>query len=194
MGTPGSSQRAIVQVDREGTVLSTGTADRVTVPPPSSIAHPLPLMMRPDGKFASHLGRVSSSRRDPPSGVKPTDSIPVPFVLYDATGAVTDTIGWAGRPPPRLWRPPSEDNIEIRTIQVGDRRQLVPSPPSGLPWWMPLSDGYLLIETPLAETQGEGVLTVTRFGLVGDTLFSRALHYDPVPYSEAAPGGTETAG
>jgi hypothetical protein len=136
----------------------------VTVPLSTSIAHLLPWMMRPDGKFTSYLGRVSSSRRDPPSGVKPTDSIPVPFVLYDATGSVTDTIGWAGRPPPRLWRPPSEDNTEFRTIQVGDRRQLVPSPPSGLPWWMPLSDGYLLIETPLAETQGDGVLTVTPSG------------------------------
>jgi len=73
-----------------------------------------------------------------------------------------------------------------RAIVQVDRRQLVPSPPSGLPWWMPLSDGYLLIETPLAETQGDGVLTVTRFGLVGDTLFSRALHYEPVPYSAAA--------
>jgi hypothetical protein len=175
----------ITLFDRKGTVLSTGRPDLVTVPLPGSSGHVLPWMMRPDGKFTSHLARVASYRGDPPTGVQPTDSIPVPLVLFDATGAVTDTIGWAGRPPPRMWRPPSEDHTELNIIQVGDRRLMVPSPPTTLPWWEALLDGYLLIETPLAENRKDGVFTVTRFGLSGDTVYSRALHYEPILYSEA---------
>ena len=173
----------ITLFDLRGTVLSTGTAERVMVPLPSSIAHVLPWIMRPDGRFISHLARVSSGRRDPPSGVEATDSITVPFVLFDATGAVTDTVGWAGRPPPRLWRPPSEYDGEMKSIEVGGNQRFVPQPPSGLPWWLPQLDGYILIESPLAEAEGEGILMFTRFGLAGDTIFSRVVRYDPVPYS-----------
>jgi hypothetical protein len=113
--------------DRKGEVLSTGTADRVMVPLPAGFAHVRPWAMRPDGRFISSVSGVGSNRRDPPTGVKPTDSIPTPFVLYAATGSVTDTIGWAGRPPPRLWRPPSEYRWEATTIEIGGRQQYVPA-------------------------------------------------------------------
>ena len=141
----------ITLFDRDGALLSTGRAERVTVPLPHSYGQVLPWSMRPDGKFTSHLGRVGSNRGDPPTGVKATDSIPVPFVLFDATGAVTDTIGWTGRPPPRMWRPPSDDDNEYAFVDIGGRWMSVPSPPTTLPWWAPLSDGYLLVEVPLAE-------------------------------------------
>lgn len=171
--------------DLGGDVLSTGTIDQVMVPLPSSFATVRPWAMRPDGMFISAVSGVRSSRRDPPTGVTATDSIPTPFLLYDATGSVTDTIGWAERPPPRFWRPPSEYRMEMRSIEIAGRQQFVPGPPSGLPWWLNQLDGYLLVETPLAEAPGEGVLTLTRIGLVGDTVFSRDLFYDPIPYSDA---------
>jgi hypothetical protein len=175
----------ITLFDRDGALLSTGRVERVIVPLPDSYGQVLPWSMRPDGKFTSSMGRVGFSRDDPPSGVKATDSIPVPFVLFDATGAVTDTIGWAGRPPPRMWRPPSEDDVEYQFVDIGGRRMSVPSPPTMLPWWEPLADGYLLVEVPLAENPQDGVFTVTRVGLAGDTVYTRAIHYQPVRYSAA---------
>lgn len=182
--TVDSGRNRLTLFDRAGTILSTGTAQTVLVQLPSGFGYVRPRTMRSDGKFTGHMSEVSSRRGAPPSGVEPTDSIPVPFVLFDATGAVTDTIGWAGRPPPRMWRPPSEYSYEIRRIQVGGREQFVPSPPPGTPWWEPLTDGYLLIETPLAESREDGVLKVTRIGLHGDTVFHRAHRYVPRPYSE----------
>jgi hypothetical protein len=175
----------ITLFDRSGAVLSTGKVDPVPVRLPASYGHVLPLSMRPDGKFTSQLSRVAYNPNGEATGVKPTDRIPVPFVLFAATGEVTDTIGWAPRPPPRMWRPPSEDDSRFPSIQVDGRRMSVPEPPTRLPWWVGLPDGYLLVETPLADAPEDGTFTVTRFGLSGDTVYRRTLHYRPVPYSAA---------
>jgi hypothetical protein len=172
--------------DRDGSLLSSGTAQRVAVPlPATSVGYLLPWSMRPDGKFTSHFGAVASSPNASPTNLQPTDSIPVPMLLFDTTGEVTDTIGWAGRPPPRMWRPPSQDDTQLEAVQVGGRRMMVPSPPTAMPWWEPLLDGYLLIETPLALSREGGVVMVTRIGLAGDTVYSRQLDYRPVPYAGA---------
>jgi hypothetical protein len=141
--------------------------------------------MRLDGKFTSRMGRIASNPNTPPTGVQATDRIPVPLVLFDASGAVTDTIGWAGRPPPRLWRPPAQDDLRFESVEVDGRRAAVPSPPTALPWWESFLDGYLVVATPLAQNAEDGVFTVTRFGLSEDTIFTRALHYEPTPYSAA---------
>ena len=170
----------ITLFDRDGTVLSARRTQSVAVPLPRGYGHILPWIMRPDGKFMGHFGRVRVGR-NPPTGVQPTDSIPVPFVLFAATGAVTDTIGWAGRPPPRMWRPPAEDDYRLEFIG----RHIVPWPPTTNPRWLPLADGYALVEAPPAETQEGGVFTVTRFGLSGDTVYTRTLHYRPIRYSAA---------
>ena len=173
----------ITLFDRDGTVLSARRTQSVVVPLPGGYGYVLPRMMRPDGKFMGHLGMVSFSRNDPPTGVQPTDSIPVPFVLFAATGAVTDTIGWAGRPPPRIWRPRAEDDFRLESIDVGGGRHFVPRPPTTIPQWLPLADGYLLVEAPLAQTHEDGAFTVTRFGVSGDTVYSRMFHYQPIRYS-----------
>ncbi len=175
----------ITLFDRDGTVLSARRTESVVVPLPGGYGHVLPWMMRPDGKFTSHFARVSGRRNNPPTGVEPTDSIPVPFVLFDPTGAVTDTIGWAGRPPPRMWRPPAEDDFRLEFIEVGGGRHIVPWPPTTMPRWVALPDGYALVEAPLRQTQEDGVFTVTRFGLSGDTVYTRTLHYRPIRYSAA---------
>jgi hypothetical protein len=175
----------ITLFDRHGNVLSARLAESVVVPLPRSYGYVLPWSMRSDGKFTSHLSRVAFNRNDPPTGVDPTDSIPVPFVLFDPTGAVTDTIGWAGRPPPRMWSPVSNDDPRIEFVQIRGRRAIVPMAPITTPWWEALPDGYLLVENPRAQTPDDGVFMVTRFGLSGDTVYHRALHYRPVRYTAA---------
>jgi hypothetical protein len=175
----------ITLFDRQGNLLSARRAESVAVPLPVGYGYVLPWTMRPDGKFIGHLARVSYWRDDPPTGVEPTDSIPVPFVLFDATGAVTDTIGWAGRPPPRMWHPPSNDDRRLEFVQIQGRRLMVPMAPITTPWWEALTDGYLLVENPLAHTPDDGVFMVTRFGLSGDTVYHRTLHYSPLRYSAA---------
>ncbi|MBT8398521.1 MAG: hypothetical protein KJN92_16215, partial [Gemmatimonadetes bacterium] len=154
---------------RDGTVLSTGRFETLLVTLPSSFGYIMPRVMRPDGRFTGYMSAVGGGRGGEPTGVEPTDSIPVPFVLFEATGAVADTIGWAGRPPPRLWRPPSEDRREMSFIDVGGNRQMLPQPPTGVPWWQAVADGYILTEAPPPQNPEQGVLNVSRIGLHGDT-------------------------
>lgn len=176
----------ITLFDREGTVLSTGRTDGLRVPLPGrQFGHVLPWRMRPDGQFAGNFSYITYPRDTAPTGVQPTDSIPFPWVLFDPTGSITDTLGWAPKPPPRMWRPPSEDDIRFRWIQVGDQRFTVPAPPTALPWWEPLLDGYLVVDTPRPTDGDDAVFTVSRLGLHGDTVYSRTLHYEPVPYAAA---------
>lgn len=170
---------------RDGTLLSASRAADVLVALPRGYGHVLPWIMRSDGRFAGWMGMIGSMATQPPSGVQPTDSIPMPLVLFDATGAVTDTAGWAPWPPPHMWHPPSAGDEEFKMVQVGGRPHMVPMPPSRHPWWEPLSEGYLSIETPLPETADHGVFSVTRVGLRGDTVYHREYHYMPVRYTSA---------
>ena len=165
--------------DRRGRVLSTGRTQGVRVSLPASQGFVRPRFMRSDGLFTSHLDMVGSSRNDPSSGVNPGDSIPVPHVLFDATGQVTDTIGWAPRPPPRMWSPPIQSPTRQTSIEVGGRRYHTPYAPGAVPWWEPLRDGYVVVESPLASSEREGSISVMRFDLVGDTVFTTTLRYRP---------------
>jgi hypothetical protein len=174
----------ITLFDRSGTLISTGRTDGVRVFLPQGFGTVLPWTMRADGRFTGYMGRVTYPRDVEPTGVEPSDSIPVPMVLFDASGAVTDTIGWAGRPPPRMWRPPWEEESEFRTVDVGGRTFMAPRAPTTLPWWEAQADGYLAIEVPRPEAGADGLIEVIRIGLVGDTLWRRELTYDPVPYSD----------
>ena len=171
----------ITLFDRSGALLSTGAIQPVMVPIPSGMGHVLPLRMRADGLFTSHLLRVSFAQDAP--AVDPTDSIPVPMVLFHANGTVADTIGWAGRPPPRMWRPPAEQPSEPELVEVAGRRFFAPTPPTTLPSWLPLADGYVLVETPLPTGIDDAAFSVTRIGLHGDTLYHRTFHYAPVRYT-----------
>ena len=173
----------ITLFDRQGHVLSTGRTDGVRVHLPRSIGSVLPHAMRPDGTFTSFFSRISSASGAPESGVEPTDSIPFPMVLFDASGAVIDTIGWAGRPPPRIWRPPSERGARPEIVTIDGQRLWVPSPPPNLPWWLPVMDGYVVVEAPPPESEAESEFTVIRMGLRGDTIYSRDIRYEPVPYT-----------
>lgn len=140
--------------------------------------------MLPDGRITSHFGLVAASRDRASTGVRESDSIPFPFVLYDASGAITDTIGWADRPPPRMWRPASADDPQPVFVEVGGGRRVAPSPPSVMPWWLTLPDGYIVVDAPVPQSE-EGTLTITRIGLNRDTVYSRALHYRAARYGAA---------
>lgn len=174
----------ITLFDRRGTLLSTGNVERVAIPLPRSYGFLLPNLLRPDGRFMSSMGLIAYNMRGEVTGVEPTDSIPVPFILFDPSGAVTDTVGWTPRPPPRMWRPPDEDDTQFNVITVSGQRFLVPSPPTSLPQWFTLADGYIAVETPPAANPDEGSIHVTRLSLTGDTVFSRTLRYTPTRYTE----------
>jgi hypothetical protein len=179
-----SSAGRITLFDRAGNVLSTGRTDGLMIPIWGSYGWVLPRAMRPDGLFTGELSRVGASRGLPPSPVQDTDTVPVPRVLFDATGAVVDTIGWDGAPPPRMARPPSQE-IDYRRVEVGGRRLMVPTPPPPLPLWEALHDGRLVLEQAVAPGELEGGFTITRLDLERDTVFRRTYHYTPLAYSQA---------
>lgn len=175
----------ITLFDREGELLSARRVDDVVVKLPAAYAYLGPRTIRPDGNFVGHIVGVASNRNSPDTGVEPTDRIPVPFVLFDATGAALDTIGWAPRPPPRMWHPPQPGEEPIKFIEVGGQRRVVPSAHLTLPWWLPLPDGYILVDAPQARSPEDGTFTVMRFGLQGDTVYARTVHYHPIRYTSA---------
>jgi hypothetical protein len=167
---------------RDGQLLSAATPDAVTLPLPAGLGHVNPRGMRPDGLFFSDLSSVSFSRDAPASPVQPSDSIPVPRVLFDATGAVVDTIGWDASPPPRLVPPPGYVSAPSEMIEMGSNRYRVPVPPSALPTWTALGDGRIIFDQPL-PTEVDATFTVTRLDLARDTVYSRRIHYRPESYT-----------
>lgn len=174
----------ITLFDRTGNVLSTGTTNGLRVPLPTGYGYVLPMSMRPDGTFTSSLSRVAVSANDPATGVQAGDSIPVPRVRFDAAGSILDTIGWAPTPPPRLV-PPAAHRPERQRITFAGREYTVPEPPSELPRWHDLDDGYISVEVPYATTPDAGTITVSRIGLTNDTVYSRVLNYQPQPFTAA---------
>ena len=173
--------RRITLFSRDGTLLSTGTAQPVSIPfPGGRIGSVLPVSMRPDGLFISDLMRISYGGEDPP-GVKLSESTPVPRVVFDVTGVVVDTVGWDASPPPRMVPPPDfQGRFEV--AQLGTTRFTVPQPSTGLADWHPLHDGRIIFEQPV-PTQPEASLIVTRLELDGDTVYSRVIHYDASPFT-----------
>ena len=169
--------------DRRGNLLSANRAESLPIPLPSGAGWLVPWQMRADGLFIGHFARVSFSQTD--SAPVDTDSIPFPFVRFDPSGAVQDTVGWSAAPPPRMWSPPSERSPEPEMIDVGGRPRMVPAPPPTTPWWVPLSDGYLLVDPAPEAATADGTFSVTRFGLSGERVFHREIPSPPVPYSEA---------
>ena len=183
--TVSAGDNRITLFDREGTVLSARRYESVLVALPDGHGHILPWAMRPDGRFTSYLGRRTWYGSDESgAGVSPDDDIRWPFVLFDATGAVIDTIGWAGRTPPGMWHP-GEAEWQPTILQIGGRQWWVPEPPRDVPEWGTLQDGYVLAEAHAPETDEDATFTVTRFGLAGDTVYSRTFHYRPIRYSSA---------
>ncbi len=170
---------------RDGEVLQTGTAERVVVPLPEALGVIVPQSLTDDGTFIGHFGLIMSNRGNEPTGVEPTDSIPWPLVSFAPSGEVVDTLGWVPKPPPRMWRPPWEADVDYRMVDIAGRRLMVPRPPTTLPMWYSVGTDRLIVETPAPATGASGAMTVTRVALEGDTLFHQVLAYTPVPYVDA---------
>jgi hypothetical protein len=173
----------ITLFDRAGTVVATGRTPGLRIPLHSAYGYVLPARMRPDGLFTGWLNRVASSARDTATGVQPGDRIPVPRVLFDADGAVVDTIGMMSSPPPRMVPPPGYGANRFERITVGSGSYLVPDPPTELPTWLALDDGHIVVDVRYATTQDADSFAVTRINLAGDTVYHRTLGYRPERYT-----------
>lgn len=175
----------ITLFDRDGEVRSTGRVEQARVALPTCAGLLRPIGMRSDGLFPSEMRSIFCTRDDPESDVEEGDSIPVPRVLFDAAGAVVDTVGWDPIPPPTMVTPPGAPERERRQVTVDDDRYTVPTPPRGLPAWAPLLDGRIILDAPVPEPDGRGSFAVTRRGLEGDTIYRRVFAYDAEPYTDS---------
>lgn len=173
----------ITLFDRAGTVVATGRTPGLRIPLHSAYGYVLPARMRPDGLFTGWLNRVAGSARDTATGVQQGDSIPVPRVLFDAAGAVVDTIGMMSSPPPRMVPPPGYGANRFERITVGSGSYLVPDPPTELPMWHALDDGHIVVDVHYATTQAADSFAVTRINLAGDTVYHTTLGYRPERYT-----------
>lgn len=171
--------------DLEGEVVATGIADRVIVPLPEALGFVVPESLQDDGAFVGHFGMVASNRDGDPTGVAPTDPIPWPLVRFDPSGTVLDTLAWVPQPPPRMWRPPTDQPAPYKMIEISGRRMIVPSPPTRLPAWYPLGTERLIVDTPPPAAADVATMTVTRVALAADTVFHHDLSYTPLPYTDA---------
>ena len=172
---------------RTGEILSSGKTPGVKILlPGKAIGTVYPYGMRRDGLFTSEFMSVGSSRNAPESGVKETDSIPVPRVLFDATGSVVDTIGWDDKPPPRMWRAPGsykEAGFEI--IRIGGAPFMVPDAPTEMPEWHALDDGRIIVDVPQPMSAAASDFAIVRLGLAKDTVYQVRLRYTPIKYESA---------
>jgi len=176
--------RRLTLFDRRGEVLSTARVVGLKIPLPGRYGYVFPRQMRPDGTFTGWLMMVGSSRDDPPSPVGPDDRVPIPHVRFNAQGEVIDTLGWMPGPPPRIQPPPGYGADRFRVTSIGSRQFVVPNPPTELPTWLSLDDGYIAVDVPYATAQDIGAFTVTRIGLAGDTIYHRTFTYQPVSYTD----------
>jgi len=169
------SLRRITLFDRGGALLSTGPWEGVTVLNGTSgnAGSVGPFAMRIDGLFWSEITTIALTMGAPPD----QDSLRVPEVLFDASGAVIDTVGWDAYPPGGS---PSE------RVEVGSRRYTVPRPPSGNVPRLEFPAGKWGVEREAAQGPSVSSFRVWRLGLQGDTVFSREYRYLPKPYSDAA--------
>jgi hypothetical protein len=139
--------------------------------------------MGKDGHLVGWFARVSYPRDNPPPAV--TGDERVPRVRFDVSGEVIDTVGWTPGPPPRMVPPPGYGEGRTRSITVGGERYMVPEPPTELADWLPLADGYFVVQLPSPSGPEDGALMVTRVANAGDTVYHRVLTYQPRPYTEA---------
>ena len=179
----GGSSGRITLFDREGTVLSTGQTRGLRIPLWSSYGYVRPRRMLPGGVFMGELSMIGSSRDDPELTTGPTDTIPVPRVLFDATGAVIDTVGWDPSPPPRMARPPGTSSSRSEVVRTSTRGYFVTTAPTESDYWFPLPDGRIILDMATPSAPDAAVFTIVRLDLAGDTIYRRDLAYRPEPYT-----------
>lgn len=165
--------RRITLFTRDGDLMNSFT----TTPVPIETIPGLSVMLIANGLAKD--GTLTSSwmiamTRDPP-----TDTIMIPVVRMDTTGAILDTI----RHVP--WAFPQR-----ATIMAGNREIPLPSTPSAGSLDHAGSDGSMFaLDRPLAGNAEEGVFTVTRIDPTGDTVYSVPYRYRPRVYDDTVVNG-----
>ncbi len=172
------SQKRTTLFDRTGTLLSTGTWESVPVthPTPGTSAFVVPLDMHTDGLFRGEMSITALSIGSDPDAPGSQDSLRIPEVLFDASGAVVDTIGWDVRPPPGRSR--------TQRIQMGSRQYTVPRPPGDGLLEVTQADGRWMVKRTVASSDEVATFSIVRLGLTGDTLFGREYRYPPKRYPD----------
>jgi hypothetical protein len=160
--------------NREGRVLSTASLAEVLIGrEPSGYAHFIePSTMDGEGFLVGGLPPEVGLR----SQLGLVDSIPVPRVRFDGSGAVVDTAGWTVH---RAWS-------GMTSVSVGGTEIQVPFPLSAEPLIIELADGHIEVRRPLAENSDVGSFQVSRVGFDGEVRYSQTYQYRPVGYAETA--------
>jgi hypothetical protein len=177
-----SASGRITLFNRQGEVIETGRTNGAGVAVRTGTGYVTPTSMRDDGLLVGWFTRLAY-RRDDDAGLPP-DSAPIPRVLFDASGAVVDTLGPLPSAPPRMVPPENHDRGLWQRITVGGQSYTVPDPPTDLPDWLALDDGHVVVDVPYATTAEQGTFSVTRIAAAGDTVYHRVLTYRPQRFTE----------
>jgi hypothetical protein len=124
-----------------------------------------PTEMLPDGRWRGELMSYSL----PSTG--PVETLRLPMVLFDASGAVTDTVGYREL----TVTPMSEREMTM----VGNVRVLSSEALPSRPMLGRAGSDSVWVQRPVPEGPDAGTLTVVRITAAGDTLFHRELRYTP---------------
>ena len=165
--------RRITLFTRDGELITSFT----TTPIPIETIPGMSVMLTASG--LARDGTLTSSwmvavTRDPP-----TDTVMIPVVRMDTTGAILDTVRYV------TWAFPQRG-----TIMAGSREIPLPSTPSAGPLEHAGPDGSVFaVERPFAGNAQEGAFTVTRIDPAGDTVYRLPYRYRPRVYDDTVVSG-----
>jgi hypothetical protein len=161
---------------RTGEIITTSRFEEVSVPVHGGAARLGPIVRLPDGHFLSDLPLARSGEPVPGE-----DVIRVPRVRFDASGAVTDTVGWQPMPAPH----PPLDLPAPGPVQVGGMVIRPPVPPHDTPIIEATADGSVLVRRARATGDGPAEFSVTRYDLAGESFAELRFRYQPGRYEGA---------
>lgn len=176
----GRCATSIALFSRTGTLLSTSQSNgvRLALHHPEMMAVISPRFLRSDGRFAGYQTCWAGSVDVSVTPLARTDTARVPRILFDAKGAVVDTVGWDLRPPPLAISPQP-------TITVEGRQHSLPVAARDTPIEVPLPDGRIFVQRSEPQSAAEASFAITFTRLNGDTTWNRVIRYTPVPYLPA---------
>jgi hypothetical protein len=180
------SQGRFTLFDLDGDILATVPIRpvAVAVDVPGFSVSVAPLELRDDGRFSSGI-EVGVSGGVSGRGVP--DSSSVPAYLFDAAGAVVDSVGrhpFGGR---------SSNMIVVDGLVMS-----VPSVLRSGPLRSPFGGDMILVDRPTARTSSSAEFAVTRLTGSGDTIYRREFQYQaqsvPQAFTDSIVNATMTGG
>jgi hypothetical protein len=135
----------------------------------------LPGEMISDDLFASRLAYVPRQYpgRRPASG----DTVSVPFVLFDTTGEIVDTLGF--------YPLPATDAIDIEVTEIDGWRYMIPPAEQDSPFRIDGSERFYLVDRQAVSSPECATFVITVLEPEGDTVSSRRYEYEPMAYGSA---------